>query len=404
MAVALRGSAVTPNGNPTTGFSVNIPSAVETDDLLFMAVTSRDSVNPVLGPFINDDDTGGNAWAILSQSSDGKATVWWKRATSGTASKTVTISSCLGSASGVLKCYSEASLEATPYSNVVQESNASGDESHAGFTPDRASSMLCATVHNYANDNAVTSLSFATAGATTATEKLSTGGSDCGCIFGHVFDPGAATASGTLTWAQTNGTTYSITWAIKPRDMTPSVAAGTAVNNGALALVLAMTPSPAEGVASTSASFAAVHEMTPDVAAGAATVTAVQSVTRGLVGVSADGVATVDAILDLVGSGPTIQDIFPDTAAGTSTVSAGLAEVVSMDATAAVGVATVSTQLSVLEGLIPGSANGQAVVTAEAASIRAFVSNTAVGAANVSAVLRLANEVTSITPIFIFDD
>lgn len=216
MAIALRGSAATPVGNPTTGFTVGIDSAVVAGDVGFITVASRDNISSALGPTISDNDTGGNAWAVLLQSSDGKATTWWKRATSGTANKTVTIASAVGSAAGVIKWFSGVDSSATPYSNAVQESNASADETHAGFTPGQANSMLCAAVINYSNDNGVTSLAFATAGATTATEKLSTGGSDCGAIFGHVLQSGGPSATGNLTWSQTDGTTYSHVWAIKP--------------------------------------------------------------------------------------------------------------------------------------------------------------------------------------------
>lgn len=250
MAVALRGSAAVPTGNPTTGFTVTIPSQVAAGDLLFIAVTSRDNLNPALGPTCTDDDTGGNAWAKLSQSADGKATVWWKRATSGTASKTVTIASCLGSASGVLKAFSGGDGSATPYSNVVQETNASGNETHAGFTPAQGDSMACAAVFNYANDNGVTSLSFATLGATTATEKLSTGGSDCGTIFGHALQSGTPAATGNLTWAQTDGTTYSITWAVKPA----VTGTGAAAADAATASGVGVDGSVASGTPTASAS------------------------------------------------------------------------------------------------------------------------------------------------------
>lgn len=215
MAIALRGSAVVPTGNPTTGFSVTIPSSVLAGDLLFLPLTSRDSTGA--GTLsVTDNDTGGNTWTKIANSTDHKATLWYKRATSATASKSVTVANAVGSTSGVLKCFSGGDSGATPYTNIAIESNASGNETHAGFTPANADSMVCCSVHNYDNDNAVTSLSFATLGATTATEKTSSGGSDCGCIFGHVLQAGAAAATGNLTWAQTDGNTYSITWAIKP--------------------------------------------------------------------------------------------------------------------------------------------------------------------------------------------
>lgn len=235
MAIALRGSASVPTGNPTTSFTVTVDAAVAAGDLLFLAVTSRDSTGA--GSLsVTDNDTGGNTWTKIGNSTDHKATLWYKRATSGTAGKTVTVSNAVGSASGVLKAFSGGDAGETPYTNVVIETNASADETHAGFIPSNDDSMVCCSVHNYANDNAVTSLSFATLGATTATEKTSTGGSDCGCIFGHKLQTGTAVATGNLTWAQTDGTTYSITWAIKPPlayTLTASVGSFTETGNSA---------------------------------------------------------------------------------------------------------------------------------------------------------------------------
>lgn len=220
MPIALRGAAVVPAGNPTTTFTVAVDAAVVAGDILILSLTSRDSV--AAGTLaVTDDDSGGNAWALFHNSTDYKNTIWWKRATSATASKTVTVSNAVGSCSGVLKAFSGCIGSGNPYTNVAQETNASADETHATFTPTYANSMLVAVICNYANDNAVTSLAFATAGATTMTEKLSTGGSDCASAFGHVLQVGAAAASGSLTWAQTNGTTYSTVFALRPGIATP---------------------------------------------------------------------------------------------------------------------------------------------------------------------------------------
>src|SRR5687768_14735026 len=107
MPIALRGAAAVPVGNPTTGFSVTVPADVVADDLLFLVVTSRDSTGAgTLG--VTDNDTGGNAWSKIGNSTDHKATLWYKRATSGSASKTVTVANCVGSAAGVLKAFSDA--------------------------------------------------------------------------------------------------------------------------------------------------------------------------------------------------------------------------------------------------------------------------------------------------------
>lgn len=217
MAIALRGSAAVPAGNPTTGFTVAIDAAVLTGDILFLPVVSRDSTAGSADVTCTDNDSGGNTWSLLGPSSDKKLWLFYKRATSGTASKTVTIAAAVGSSAGVLKAFSGGSTTASPpYTDATTEANLSGDETHAGVTPSQAGSMLCAFILNLDNDNAVTSLSFATLGATTMTEKLSTGGSDCAVAFGHVLQAGGPSATGNLTWAQTDGTTYTLVLAIPP--------------------------------------------------------------------------------------------------------------------------------------------------------------------------------------------
>lgn len=216
MAIALRGTATAHNElNPTTTFTHTVDANVLADDLLFVTVTSRDSTAGSSDVTCTDDDTGGNSWSVLTNTADKKAWVFWKRATSGTASKTITVANCVGSASGVLKAFSGADTGATPYTDTATETNAAGDETHAGITPTGADSMVCAVIVNIDNNNNVTLLSFATLGATTMTEALSTGGLDCSVAFGHALQAGGSAATGGLTWTQNDFATYSIVFAIK---------------------------------------------------------------------------------------------------------------------------------------------------------------------------------------------
>lgn len=278
MPLALRGAAAVPTGNPTTGFTVAVPSQVLANDLLFLLVASRDSVGA--GTLaVTDDDAGGNAWAKIGNPADHKLTLWWKRATSATASKTVTVANAVGSSSGVLKCFSGGSLGATPYANITVDTNASGNEVQTGFTPSQPNSMVCAGVVNYANDNAVTSLNFATLGATTATEKLSTGGSDCGTIFGHALQSGNAAATGDLTWAQTDGTTYSIVWTIVPEMF------------GTLSATLGALSATASGAVAVAGQLAATLAVSTVVGAATIPIQATSATTLASIGISAEGEA-----------------------------------------------------------------------------------------------------------------
>lgn len=228
MAVAHRASIASGSTNPTTTFTITIPSSTVTNDVLFVTVTSRDHTAGTALPTVTDNDAGGNTWTQITgaSSADRKATVWWKRATSGTASKTITVAGCVGSSSGGVSVYSGALVNNTPYTNETIETNGSGDETHATFDPTNDNSEVVFAVFNYANDNAVTSVSGATVGAFAQRfEHLSTGGSDCGNTqWGVALASGA---TGSITWAQTNGTTYSSIWAVKP-DSTPTIALNTA--------------------------------------------------------------------------------------------------------------------------------------------------------------------------------
>jgi hypothetical protein len=215
-----RAGAASGSTNPTTTFTITIPSGTATGDSLFVQVTSRDHTSGTAYPTVVDTDVGGNTWTQIAESTDRKATLWWKRATSGTASKVITVTGCVGSCTGGVSVYQNAATSVTPYTNIVVETNASADESHASFTPDNAGSAICFAVFNYANDNAVSSESTASLGAMTEDwEHLSTGGSDCACVHAHINGADAApAATGDITWAQTNGTTYSISWAVRPED------------------------------------------------------------------------------------------------------------------------------------------------------------------------------------------
>mgnify|MGYP001605812119 FL=1 len=215
MAVAFRASAV-PGGNPTTSFTVIIPASTLTDDVLFLSVTNGGST---ADPTVTDDDTGGNAWAKVNAGLH-NGSLWWKRATSGTASKTVTVSGLNNSSAGVLKVFSGALLTGNSFSNVSTEDNASADETHAGFTPLEADEMICAAIAN--TDNlSVTSLACTNPGTLSQVEKLSTGGLDSASAFGHALQIGGPTATGNFTWAQTDRANTSITWGIRQEPPPP---------------------------------------------------------------------------------------------------------------------------------------------------------------------------------------
>jgi hypothetical protein len=211
MAVAHRASAAQNQAAGTTTCTVTIPASVQTDDLLFLVAGSRDATGT--DPTVSDDDTGGNSWAKAGGSSTGTITVWWKRATSGTASKTITIADAVGSCTGVVSAYSGGDTGSTPYEQLSVEEDS--DSLHASITPTSDGSMVCLLTEAF-NDTSITVGPNATSPATLTIrgQGLSTGGNDMAVSFSsEVQSPAGAT--GQFSWTQVSDAA-SIAFAIKP--------------------------------------------------------------------------------------------------------------------------------------------------------------------------------------------
>lgn len=228
MAIAFR-SAATGGTDPTTSTTVTIPSDVVTGDILLAAFTNRDAT---ADPSVTDDDSGGNAWAKVKNQNagtNGAGTVWWKRATSATASKTISATGFTGSCSGGVAAFSGCLASGDPYAQVLGEANASADESMATvlFLINNGALPVLA-VFNTGNDNlsSTQALNPANGSSVTLTERfdhLSAGGSDCACsLAADFFTTNLALERlySTATWAQTNGTTASIFFTLIPEPAT----------------------------------------------------------------------------------------------------------------------------------------------------------------------------------------
>lgn len=128
MAWTVRTSTAT-SGPAGTSPTLVINSAVVAGDILVLAITNRDGTG---APTVTDNDTGGNTWAQITGSpqaanTNGSISVWWKRATSGTADVRVLAGSAIQGA-GVLA----AGFFATPsagISNRFQPAFATGTNS-----------------------------------------------------------------------------------------------------------------------------------------------------------------------------------------------------------------------------------------------------------------------------------
>jgi hypothetical protein len=237
-------AAIAGTGNTTTGGTLVIPAGTATGDSLFVCVTSQGSTSGSANVTCTDNDAGGNTWTTVTNTADKKAWLFWKRATSATASKTITIANGVTKTAFNCVVMQGAATSTTPYINVSTETNASGDETHATFTPSVGGCAIMLSIHDYGSNNAASTQSTASLGAMTErAEHLPAGaGADCANSISTLDGTsGAAAATGSITWAQTDSTTYSIAWACRPEDTWAAAAAKLIDNGSDVSLTLTTT-------------------------------------------------------------------------------------------------------------------------------------------------------------------
>lgn len=220
MAVVHNASATFALTSGTTGGTITIPPGVLDDDDLYILIESADHTIGTALCSVTDSEPGGNTWANLGASSDRKLQLFWKKATSASASVGVTITGGVGSTTGGLSAFTGAAA-GDPTTDIVFELNASGNETHAGFTPSFADSMICFGIGNNVDD--IVGMTPTTMACTDPGDlepelwaRGSSGGGDCQAIFAARVQVGGPTATGSFTWAQDDSTTQSVTFAIKP--------------------------------------------------------------------------------------------------------------------------------------------------------------------------------------------
>lgn len=207
--------------NPATSTTITIPT-VAVDDIGILLVSMS---NTAVDPVVTDDDSGGNAWAKIDGLGSGadNVSVWWKRMTSASSSKTITITDGVGetadSMSAALTVFRGVTTAAVPYEAVSVEGNASGNETHASITTLSAGAMVVFCLGE--SDNNPVS---AVAAANTPPGTLTVGGSHAssagndtavGILFNPMETPGA---TGAVTWTMTDAPTATVLFALKPQD------------------------------------------------------------------------------------------------------------------------------------------------------------------------------------------
>jgi PKD repeat protein len=220
-------------GSETTLGRILIPSSVISGHDLYCLVGSDGHTTSIAYPTVTDTDSGGNAFALQGETAARKGTLWWKKATTDTAGKLITVAGCVDIAVGGLSVYSGAYEAGNPTSNVDSELNNAGSPAHVAFTPHFENSMIALAVFNFFSNGTVLSLACSNPGAlTTRFEQRHNNSTGAAVHHASAVQPGAIASTGTFTWVQSALTSRSIGWEI--REGTPpsetSLGSGTSIN------------------------------------------------------------------------------------------------------------------------------------------------------------------------------
>jgi hypothetical protein len=337
------------SGTTTTSVGIVIPASTAANDIVIAAFTNGGaSADPSVA-----DDEGAGTWAKILSGDDGNSnlSVWWKRASSSTASKTVTGSGFTNSCTGVVSVYSGALTSGNPYAGQTFQSNASGTESHAAITPTVNGSMVFLVVGQQPDIATSTQAATNPAVLTERAEHLSTGGLDCSVALASETQIIAGT-TGALTWAQTNAATMSIAFYLTPQALGATTLTGVGAADGT---------GTATGVGRATIKAAGTN------ATGTGTATGVGRATikaAGLAESTSTATATGKLILATVGN-----------AAGTSTAAA-TGKSTNKAVGAADGTSTV-TAVGNATAKAAGAADGTSTATAESKATKNAVGNAA---------------------------
>jgi hypothetical protein len=209
MAITHVASAAGATSNPTLTDAVTYSSSIVAGDIILVWVHNRYADQDVNLSSVADNDTGGNALAehADSPSANLRLSLWWKIATSATASKVATAT--LDAEGAILIGYSAyrsdaGGFDADSIAHLVFENNASGNETQAGFTPDAADSLIGLAVAPMNNVAVASQGADAPDTLSERFDKASSAAEDHQLSYASGLQSGGPTATGTFTWTMTN--------------------------------------------------------------------------------------------------------------------------------------------------------------------------------------------------------
>jgi hypothetical protein len=201
----------------TTSFSITLPATVAGDTLI-LEYTHRGLGDAALGG--TSITVGGLTWTEAHDQPYSTGTfsgkTYYTRATGNHSGQTITGAALTNSCAAIVTVYRGAATgNPLTAATIVGEQNIGGNETQAEITTDRDGAFIVLVVAN-SPDFAITNQACTTPGVLTArAERLSTGGTDTSISHASALQTTRG-ATGAFTWSQTDGSSGSWAYAIKP--------------------------------------------------------------------------------------------------------------------------------------------------------------------------------------------
>jgi hypothetical protein len=182
----------------TTSKTLTIPASVEADDYLLVRTCNRAEDDP--GTLA--DDEGAGSWTNIADQdagAPGNHSLWFKRASANTASKTLTHSSAVTDCSMTLVAFRNVTTNDPAYENL--QITSASTEARAGFTTSVDNTRPVFTMGNWVAANVVSAVSTTSPGGLPIHEQHLS--ADATSVIASELKS-IAGATGDFTWAQTN--------------------------------------------------------------------------------------------------------------------------------------------------------------------------------------------------------
>lgn len=185
----------------STSASITIPATVQADDILVLDVSTKDNN----GVTVSDNDTGGNAWTQKGSATTNGASfihaTYWKRATSGTAGKVISIQNGTINIVAIAEAYRGCIASGDPIEAILSEANASGNQTQAGITTLTDGAWVILVV-SHGDDRTISNTACTSPGALTIRHQMLNATSSPDAAMGHASaEKATAGATGAFTWA-----------------------------------------------------------------------------------------------------------------------------------------------------------------------------------------------------------